>query len=63
MLNRLTGIVAALEDRSGGFSLYKITPEWFKKHMHPNRVQGDRLMMVRCSDIRKEFPIFKRMLG
>jgi hypothetical protein len=53
-LGRVEAIIAALQDGGGAsYSLYEITPAWFRQHMRQSRSSGaSHVMMVRCADVR-----------
>jgi len=59
-INRVDSIVAALQDQDNAFTLYEITPSWFRQNMRQSRSSGaQHVMMVRCSDVR----VAGRLLG
>lgn len=57
MLPRLRGVVAVLEERPGGdFAVYKMTADWFKKHIDTRQKQ--HVNMVQCSAIKNSLRVF-----
>jgi len=53
-IDRVEAIIAALEDPDGLFTLYEITPEWFKKEMSKSKSTGAlQTMMVKNSGVRE----------
>lgn len=55
MLGRVRDIVAALEDQDGGYTLYRVDPQWYRAAMVPSRSNSPSawtVMMVFCRDIR-----------
>jgi HD superfamily phosphodiesterase len=61
-LDRVDAIVAALQDRDNAYSLYEITPAWFRQHMRQSRSSGaSHVMMVRCTDVRGAGRMIGRM--
>lgn len=54
-LARIEAIVVALQDQDGDYSMYQVTPEWFREEMHPSRSpRAAHLMMVRCNRVRQD---------
>jgi hypothetical protein len=61
-LNRIDAIIAALQDRSSAYTLYEITPPWFRQNMRQSRSSGaSHVMMVKCADVRSVGRIIGRM--
>lgn len=55
MLGRVRDIIAALEDQDGGYTLYRVDPQWYRSAMAPSRSNSPSartVMMVFCRDIR-----------
>ena len=49
-LGRVEAIIAALQDRDGGYTLYEVATAWFQHNMRPST---SPVMMVRCRDVRE----------
>jgi hypothetical protein len=63
MLKRIKGIIAVLEEKEGKYTLYKITPQWYKLEMTPSKSKSPsacKVMMVSCKRIREECSIVGR---
>jgi hypothetical protein len=61
-LNRVDAIIAALQDRNSAYSLYEITPLWFRQNMKQSRSSGaSHVMMVKCADVRSAGRMIGRM--
>ena len=53
-LQRVDAIVAALQDSNDGYTLYQVTPVWFRERMRPSRSSGDgHVMKVQCRSVRE----------
>jgi hypothetical protein len=62
ILDRIEAIIAALEDQDGKFSLYEVTPQWFKLEMRPSKSHGaSHVMMLQCRSVREEGKFLGRM--
>ena len=56
MLNRVDGIIAAFEDKKGKYSLYRISPSWYKGNMVPSLStshSAHKVKMAPCKAVRK----------
>lgn len=61
-IDRNEAIIAALQDSDKLFTLYEVTPTWFKSKMSPSRSpRASHVMMVRCADVRNTGTTLKRM--
>ena len=61
-LDRIDAIVASLQDKDSKFTLYEITPLWFRQNMRQSRSSGgSHIMMVKCADVRSAGRIIGRM--
>lgn len=61
-LNRIDAIIAALQDQDNAYTLYEITPSWFRQNMRQSRSSGaSHVMMVKCADVRSAGRIIGRM--
>jgi len=61
-LDRIDAIVAALEDEDSRFTLYEISPLWFRQHMRQSRSSGgSHIMMVKSAEVRTAGRIIGRM--
>lgn len=61
-LDRIDAIVASLQDKDGKFTLYEITPLWFRQNMRQSRSSGgSHIMMVKCADVSSVGRIVGRM--
>ncbi|BAZ97474.1 MULTISPECIES: hypothetical protein [Dehalococcoides] len=59
-VNRVDAIIAALEEQDGTFTLFELTPVWFRQNMRQSRSSGaQHVLMVKCSDAR----VAGRLLG
>jgi len=62
-LNRIDAIVAALQDQDDAYTLYEITPSWFRENMRQSRSSGaSHVMMVKRADVCSAGRILGRML-
>lgn len=62
-LNRIDAIIAALQDKDRDYTLYEVTPDWFRQEMKPSRSSGaSHLMMVQCAKVRKDGKKLGRMV-
>ena len=64
MLKRVDGVIAALEDRNGDYSLYRLNPNWYQGNMRPSRSKSPsagKIKMVPCKAIRKSGRFLKKM--
>lgn len=64
MLKRVQGIIAALEDEDGKYTLYRVDPKWYKTEMspsHSNNPSAHKIMMVSCKDIRRMCQVVGKM--
>ena len=51
-LGRVDAIIAALQDQDEDYTLYEVTPSWFKSKMNLSRSpKASHVMMVRCSKV------------
>lgn len=61
-LDRIDAIVAALQDRDGLYTLYEVSPVWFRKEMVPSRSpKASHVMMVRCARVRRAGKVLGRI--
>lgn len=63
-LGRVQSIIAALENEEGGYTLYRLDPQWYRSHMIPSRSKSpsaQKVMMVSCRDIRMVGKIIGKM--
>ena len=61
-LDRIDAIVAALQDKDTGFTLYEISPLWFRRNMRQSRSSGgSHIMMVKSAEARGAGRIIGRM--
>lgn len=61
-IERVEAIIAALQDSDDDFTLYEITPAWFKSKMSASRSpRASHVMMVNCADVRNVGKELKRM--
>ena len=52
-LGRVDAIIAALQDKDKAYTLYEVTPAWFRSKMNPSRSpKASHVMMVRCAEVR-----------
>lgn len=66
MLSRVDEIIAALQEKSGDYTLYRVNPQWYRKQMIPSRSKSPsahKIMMVRCNDIRNVCEVIDKMKG
>ena len=64
MLKRIDGIIAALEDKNEKYTLYKVSPQWYRGNMassRSNSPSASRVMMVSCKAVRKTGRIITKM--
>jgi len=64
MLKRIDGIIAALEDRKGKYTFYRVSPQWYRGNMQVSRSKSPsayKVMMVLCKTIRKTGRIIKKI--
>jgi len=64
MLSRVQGIIAALEDKDGKYTLYRVNPKWYRTEMSPSRSNSPsahEIMMVSCKDIRRVCQVVEKM--
>lgn len=64
MLMRVQNIIAALEDKDGGYTLYQLDPRWYRAAMAPSRSNSpsaQTVMMVSCKEIRTVGQVTGRM--
>ena len=53
-LNRVSAVIAALQDKDRDYSLYEVSSNWFRQHMSPSRgPKASHVMMVRCARVRE----------
>jgi len=53
-LNRVSAVIAALQDKDRDYSLYEVPSNWFLQHMSPSRSpKASHVMMVNCSEVRE----------
>jgi len=53
-LDRIDAIIAALQDRDGLYTIYEVSPNWFRQEMVPSRnPKTSHVMMGRCSRVRE----------
>ena len=53
-LNRVSTVIAALQDKDGDYSLYEVPSNWFLQHMSPSRSpKASHVMMVNGSEVRE----------
>ena len=52
-LDRVDSIIAVLQDKDKAYTLYEVTPSWFRPRMNPSRSpKASHVMMVRCAEVR-----------
>ncbi len=64
MLGRIQGIIAALKNRDGSFSLYRVDLNWYRSQMVSSRSKASsatKIMMVSCRAIREQYSYFAEM--
>lgn len=64
MLGRVQNIIAALEDKDSGYTLYQLDPRWYRAAMVPSRSNSpsaQTVMMVSCKEIRTVGQVTGRM--
>jgi len=63
-IDRVDVIIAALQDSDGDYTLYKVTPVWFRQEMSPSRSpKASHVMMVRCVTVREAGEMLGRIRG
>jgi len=63
-LNRISAVIAALQDKDRDYSLYEVPSNWFLQHMSPSRSpKASHVMMVRCVRVRESGNVLKRIRG
>ena len=63
-LNRISAVIAALQDKDRDYSLYEVPSTWFLQHMSPSRSpKASHVMMVRCVKIREPDNVLGRIRG
>ena len=61
-LDRVEAIIAALQDKDEAYTLYEVTPSWFRLRMSPSRSpKALHVMMVRCADVRGAGKVLERI--
>ncbi len=66
MLPRLDGIIAAIENENGNYSLYELDTKWYQKNMTPSRSRSQyarKVMMVSCTSVKQEGKILFESIG
>lgn len=64
MLERVDGIIAAIENGDGTYNLYQIETQWYKEKMTQSKSRSDlkgKINKVSCNAIRDECQIFDKM--
>ena len=52
-LDRVEVIIVAVQDKDKAFTLYEVTPSWFRPRMNPSRSpKASHVMMVKCAEVR-----------
>jgi len=61
-LDRIDAIVAALQDKDGLYTIYEVSPNWFRQEMMPSRnPKTSHVMMVRCARVREAGKVLGRI--
>jgi len=61
-LDRVEAIIAALQDKDRAYTLYEVTPSWFRPRMNPSRSpKASHVMMVKCAEVRGAGKILGRI--
>jgi len=64
MLKRIDGIIAVLEDKNEKYTLYKVSPQWYRGNMKSSRSKSpsaSKVMMVPCKAVRETGRIIKKI--